>query len=207
MNFLYEINSDIQWRMSELASLRTIPFRYRLLPNHKDILIKYTIPSIYSLWEGYVKNTFELYAREINSLNIPIKDVHINLLTHALSNHDKLSLENPRMSFVKKKEFIDFYQKRVEEPLFLTNKLPTKSNIDYDVINEILCRFNLDKLEENYNSKLKKLLWFRNNIAHGDSSIPVSTDDISSFSDLVIDLMIDVFNRIEYGYTNKTFNT
>ena len=71
MYFIDEINSDIQWRMSELASLKTIPLRYNLLSHHKEMLIKYTIPSIYALWEGFVKNSFELYVREINKLNIP----------------------------------------------------------------------------------------------------------------------------------------
>ena len=45
--------------MSELASLKTIPLRYNLLSHHKEMLIKYTIPSIYALWEGFVKNSFE----------------------------------------------------------------------------------------------------------------------------------------------------
>lgn len=67
MYFIDEINSDIQWRMSELASLKSIPLRYNLLPHHKEMLIKYTIPSIYALWEGFVKNSFELYIMRISS--------------------------------------------------------------------------------------------------------------------------------------------
>jgi hypothetical protein len=205
MPFLDEINADIQWRMSELASLKTIPLRYNLLSHHKEILIKYTIPSIYSLWEGFVKNTFELYIREINQLDIRIEDIHINVLTHSLTGYDKLNLENPRMSFTKKIEFVEFYQKTINNPLYLNVKTPTKSNVNYEVINEILFRFNLKQLPDTFKGDLSKLLQFRNGISHGEKSYSVTIDDINSFSALVIDLMVEIFISIENGYKNQTF--
>lgn len=205
MSYIDEIDSDIRWRMSELASLKTIPLRYNLLQHHKDILIKYTIPSIYALWEGFVKNSFELYVRNINSLGISINDLHINVLTHTLSSCEKLYLENPRVSFVKKREFIDFYQRTLEEPLSIPSKIPTRSNIDFVVINEILERFNLELLPKAFEQGLKKLLKFRNSIAHGETSIPVSLDDVVFFSKLISDLMVEVFTRINDGDVNQTF--
>ncbi len=205
MYFIDEINSDIQWRMSELASLKSIPLRYNLLPHHKEMLIKYTIPSIYALWEGFVKNSFELYIREINKLNIPIEEVHINVITHTLSSYEKLYLENPRMNFVSKKEFIEFYQTKISQPLNITNKIPTKSNVDFVVINDILTRFNLNLLPKTFESKLRKLLKFRNSIAHGETSLPVKLEDVTFFSQLVNDLMIEIIIRLDEGYKKQTF--
>lgn len=205
MLFIDEINNDITWRMSELASLKTIPLRYRLSLEHKKLLIRYSVPSMYALWEGFVKNAFGLYIKEINNLEIPINDVHIDLLTHTLSSIDKLSLENPRMSYATKKEFIEFYQNTICQPLIITDKLPTKSNVDFDVINEILQRFNLEQLPKSFEKGLKKLLRFRNSIAHGDISIPVKMEDIEFFSKLIIDLMMDILLNIENGYTRRTY--
>ena len=128
MNFKDEILTDIDWRTSELASLKTIPLKYNLSQYHKGILIKYTIPSIYALWEGFVKNCFTIYIREINKLNLSIENTNINVLTHALTSLDKLSLENPRMNFQKKKEFIEYYQNRINNPLQIEQKIPTKSS-------------------------------------------------------------------------------
>lgn len=205
MYFIDEINSDIQWRMSELASLKSIPLRYNLLPHHKEMLIKYTIPSIYALWEGFVKNSFELYIREINKLNIPIEEVHINVITHTLSSYEKLYLENPRMNFVSKKEFIEFYQTKISQPLNITNKIPTKSNVDFVVINDILTRFNLNLLPKTFEGKLRKLLKFRNSIAHGETSLPIKLEDVTFFSQLVNDLMIEIIIRLDEGYKKQTF--
>ena len=169
------------------------------------MLIKYTVPSIYSLWEGFVKNSFELYAKEINKLNLSINDAHINIVTHTMSSYDKLYLENPRMNFKSKKEFVEFYQNTASQPLNIPNKIPTKSNVDFDVINDILKRFNLEELPRSFDSDLKKLLTFRNSIAHGETSIPIKLDDITIFSQLVNDLMIELIIRLDEGYKNKTF--
>ncbi|ADL06551.1 MAE_28990/MAE_18760 family HEPN-like nuclease [Lacrimispora saccharolytica] len=205
MSFIDEINNDINWRMSELASLKTIPLRYRLPTEHKQLLIKYSIPSMYALWEGFVKRAFGLYIKEINSLAIPINDVDINLLTHALSSIDKLKLENPRTNYKTKKEFISLYQNTICQPLVITDKLPTKSNIDFSVMNEILQYFNLEQLPDSFKTGLGKFLKFRNSISHGDDSIPITVKDIEFFSKLIIDLMTEILLIIETGYTHQTY--
>lgn len=204
--FIDDIKSDIDWRMSELASLKTIPVRYSLANHHSELLTKYAVPSIYALWEGFVKKSFELYVGHINSLKLNSSDIHINLFTHSFSTEDKLALENPRMSFAKKKEFFEFYQNKLKGKFTIQQKIPTKSNVDYNVINEILERFNLSALpKQPYKKELNKLLLFRNSIAHGDTSILVTSDNLAEFSKLINDLMVEIFERIENGKTNETF--
>ncbi len=203
---LQDIKDDIDWRMSELASLKTIPIRYKMMNHHVEMLTKYAVPSIYSLWEGFVKKSFLNYITEINKLEIDLEDVHINLVTHAFSSLDKLSLENPRMNFKTKKEFIQYYQEQTKRKFNIPLKLPTKSNIDFIVINDILERFNLKLLsKKQYDKKLQKLINFRNSISHGEISIPITNKDLMEFSMLVNDLMVEVFNRIEDGFTEKMY--
>ena len=152
-----------------------------------------------------VKNSFELYVREINKLNIPIEEVHINVITHTLSSCEKLYLENPRMNFISKKEFVEFYQSKISKPLNITTKIPTKSNVDFIVINDILTRFNLTLLPKVFERKLNKLLKFRNSIAHGETSLPVKMEDVTFFSQLVNDLMVEIITRLDEGYKKQTF--
>lgn len=205
MTFREEIIADIDWRMSELASLKTIPLRYNMLLHHQEILVKYIVLALYALWEGFVKSCLQSYIRELNKLQLNISDVDLNVLTHALTCKDKLVLENPRVHFTKKKEFVKFYQEQISHPLLIDMKLPTKSNIDYKVLNELLLRFNLEGVPEEYDSKLKKLLRFRNTIAHGDNSIPVTFAEITEFSTLISDLMVVIYDKIEKGYNEQSF--
>jgi hypothetical protein len=68
--FIQEILADINWRVSELATIKSLPIKYSFRPDHKELQIKYSIPAIYAIWEGFVKNTFTIYSTHLNSLNI-----------------------------------------------------------------------------------------------------------------------------------------
>ena len=205
MTFLDNIVDDINWRTGQLASLKFVIVHYQMAEEHKKMLIRYSVPSIYSLWEGFVRCSFQFYINEINSMRLRPDDVHISLRTHAFSSNDKLVLENPRINFSTKKEFIETFFECCENDFKVPTKLPTKSNVDFKVISDILLRFNLDLLPESFEKGLKKMLKFRNDIAHGEYSIPVIIDNVSEFSQLVIDLMSEIYDRIEKGYNNKTF--
>ncbi len=74
-----DLFQDISWRIGELSQIKTIPFRYKMTKENKSMLIKYSVPSIYALWEGFVVSSFQSYRREINALNIPIEKVNIKL--------------------------------------------------------------------------------------------------------------------------------
>lgn len=202
---LAEIQSDITWRISEISNIRTIPLRYNLLDGHKQTLIVYSIPSLYSIWEGFVRNTFQLLTSFLNNLNIKSNLVHINLLTHAIDNNCKLS--NERKHFDKKinlvKSTIGIYNSNLD----IKQGLPTESNIKYKVINQILLCFNITPLSLNYEKPLNRLLLFRNKIAHGENSIKVTKQDVESFSLLIQNLMYDILLMIEKYIQNEDYKT
>ena len=205
MKIIKDIEADIAWRMSELGSLKSIPLRYNLLHHHQEMIIKYTIPSIYALWEGFVKNSFRSYIEEINSLNLSVNEIHINLLVQSLTTIDKLRLENPRNSFKSKKDFTEHYFAVISRPFEMSEILPTRSNVNFEVINEILLLFNLEPLPKTFDKPLDKLVLFRNSIAHGEVRIPIKINDIVAFTQLLNDLMIEIILRIEKGLVSRTY--
>lgn len=205
MNCLSIINEDVSWRMSELASLRSIPLRYNLLEHHREMILKYTVPSIYSLWEGFVKSSFESYVCDINSLRLNVSEVNINLLVHGLTSNEKLKLERTRTSFKSKKEFIEHYRIAISKPFEITEVVPTNSNVTFDVINEILHLFNLDLLPDEFKKPLHRLVHFRNSIAHGEIKIPVKIEDIEKFANLLNALMVEITVRIDAGWTSRRY--
>ena len=60
--FVQEIMADIEWRLTELSSLKTIPIRYNFSVDHKHLHYKFSVPAIYSIWEGFVKNSLTGYT-------------------------------------------------------------------------------------------------------------------------------------------------
>ena len=205
MTFLENIVSDINWRVSELATLTTLPYRYRIADAHVQTLLTYSVPAIYALWEGFVKNSFAMYVQQLNSLNLDINTIDENLLTHAMTNGQDVDLGNSRTNFESKKRYIKIISAKYSNPLNIIEEVPTQSNVNYAVINDILMRFNLEPLEQKYRASLQKLLTFRNSIAHGERTIPVKKKDIESFSNVLQDLMLEVYSRIENGYNNSTY--
>lgn len=200
---IQEILRDIDWRTSELASLKTIPLRYRLSTEHKQLLIKYSVPPIYSIWEGYVKSTFTLYSSYLNSLSIKRNEISLDLLTHQV---DLLcQLNNPRVNFDKKKKLVATIDKYLADTLQITPGVPTESNVNFIVINKILERFCIRPLDKTYEKKLDKLIMFRNMLAHGENSLKIETKNIEEFTKLVQDLMIEIVINLEYCINNKTY--
>ncbi|MDP2097254.1 MAG: MAE_28990/MAE_18760 family HEPN-like nuclease [Methylobacter sp.] len=215
MSFLEEkISNEIKWRTDEIATLKFLPFHSNLSDEQKQILKKHTIPALYSLWEGFVKDAFTHYIKEINSLNITFDKIAPELLAHSIDTHylrnNEYLNEMPKdfqKSIKRITNFVNHFKDDVARNMVvIPATFPTESNINYEVIRKIFIRFNLETLpKEPYEKNLNKLLWYRNSIAHGDFSIPIETQIIDDFSQLVIDLMSEVLLKIDDGYTNKTY--
>jgi len=102
----------------------------------------------------------------------------MNLVVHGMTSVPKLRLENTRNSFKIKKEFTETYLSIISKPFQITDVIPTRSNVNFETINEILLIFNLDELPKSFDKPLEKLVNFRNSIAHGEISIPIKLSDV-----------------------------
>lgn len=192
---LRDIEQDIDWRVSELRKIKTIPIMYNLSDTDKKVIYFYSIPGIYAIWEGYLKNSFKLFSEFLNSKRLDCNEIHINLLTHAIEN--QCNLGDERRNFDKKISLINkiryFYNGYVE----FTSAIPTESNADFKVTNKILERFNIPAIENTHKTPLNNLVNFRNKIAHGENSIVVEKEKVEEFVSLVENLMYEIINKIK----------
>lgn len=209
-----KISYEIEWRTNEIATLKFLPLHSNLSDEEKRILRRHTIPALYALWEGFVKDAFAHYIDELNNLEISFDDIAPELLTHSIETHylrNKEYLNEIPKDFQKSIKHIvkfvdDFKEDIAKNTIIIPKTLPTESNINYEVVTKILIRFNLELLPEKpFKKKLDDLLNFRNNFAHGDFSIPVKNEKIDEFSQLLIDLMSEILLRIIDGFESKTY--
>lgn len=205
-DFEETINSDISWRQSELASIRTMPFRYKLSDFDQQILIKYLVTAIYALWEGYVKKLFQEFINEINKKSLSYEKIDAKYIEHTLNCNEKTNLEVSRVHSSARQNFINEFLNLFNQPAFpISMKIPTESNVDFKVLNKILNQFNLPSLDNRYRANLEKLLWYRNSIAHGDNALRVTSADNMLFANLVQDLMVEVFEIVNDGLSKEVF--
>ena len=202
-NFIDEILDDIDWRVAEMATLKVIPIRYRFTATHEILHIKYSIPAIYAVWEGFVKTAFTIYTNHLSSLNLRRSEISLNLLTHHIDTF--CQLQNPRTNFETKKRIVSDLDVLFMETINLVPEIPTESNVNYKALCSIHDRFCVDKIDEKYKKGLDRLLFFRNKIAHGENALRVEMKDVSGFIKLVEDLMIEVVINIQDCEQRATF--
>jgi predicted transcriptional regulator len=180
---------EVDWRTNELSTLRTIPLLCNCTDKQIEIIEKYSVVAIYSLWEGFVVESFTTYIRELNNLKLTGDKLNLNIITHDIDI--KYDLTSERKHFEKKRKFVSEVHKYVKSSVIITTKIPTESNVNYKVICKILDHFYLEKLpEKEFKKKLDKLLFVRNKVAHGEHSIPVNRDMIQEFTYTVIGTML-----------------
>lgn len=194
--FIDEILADINWRISELATIKSLPIRYSFSPAHKEIHIKYAIPAIYSLWEGFIKSTFTIYSHHLNSLSLTRDEISLKLLTHQLDS--ECNFNNARNAFDSNIKMVQRIDLILEDIIRIKPSVPTESNVNYKVLCKILERYCIDYVHEKYKKGLDKLLLFRNKIAHGENALYVSIAHLTEFIKLIEDLMLDIVINIEH---------
>lgn len=201
--FVEEILADIDWRTSELATIKSIPIRYSFSPDHKELHIKYSIPAIYSIWEGFVKNCFTIYSNHLNSLSLSRADISYPLLTHQIDS--ECNFNDPRVHFDSKQKLVKTLDSLFQENITIKPQVPTESNVNLKVLNKILERFCVPPLSDDFKRELNRLLLFRNKIAHGENSISVDMTHVTEFIALIENLMLDIVIEVEQCEKDETF--
>lgn len=203
-DFEETINSDLNWRLGEIAILKSLTVQSHLSQKKKSITRKYSIPALYAVWEGYIANSFKEYVKIINSEHLNFSDLHDGITTKHLFS--SLSLHQPPQTFEKRKRLVRKIQEMMSEPVQLPLEIDTGSNVDYAELQNIFKRYavNGEQLEK-YKASLNKFLNYRNRIAHGDNSIAVDTEHIAEFSQTIVSLMVDIAEILIVHVTEKKY--
>jgi hypothetical protein len=219
-----EIMSDIDEREELMSRVRLMYARYGFSERDEQLFLNYSIPIVYSIWEGFVQISFQIYIRELNKeltrlgLNInsvcePILVYHMESTFRQFKQYPNPKNDEDKPKIVKKK--VDFFNALglfyKSNTLQIHPNINTESNVGFNVLNRILNDFNLEKIpthENNYSLKdeLGKLLQIRNAVAHGQkSAIVVNREDLERAIKLVNKLMDLVFERIKTGFIEKSY--
>ncbi|MGZ5551366.1 MAG: MAE_28990/MAE_18760 family HEPN-like nuclease [Nitrososphaeraceae archaeon] len=201
--FVEEILEDISWRISEMVSIKSIPIQYSFNASHREQYIKFAIPAVYSLWEGFIKTSLSIYLKHLNSLNIDRSEISANILTHYIDTCCKLS--NPRNDFKSKLKLVEHLDSLFIDKIIFSLEIPTESNVNYKVLTSLLNRFCITCVDKKYENQLDRLLFFRNKISHGENALKVEHDDLNGFIYLIENLMFDIVINIEDSERSQTY--
>lgn len=217
---LYEILSLIEERESTLFEIERSIFtkRYNLSQKHFRILNNYSLTMIYSIWEGFIQQAFQLYIKYIDSLEINFNCLSKEIITFHMENTFKQLKEYPTK--VPKKtlyfnQLENHFSKKVHKIYPFIN---TENNVGFEVLNKILVTFSLAPFPEHWDiykypePNLKEclitFLKYRNSVSHGgdiSSEVKVTQEIFSKYKQLVINLMYGVYYKMIDGIESKTY--
>lgn len=89
----------------------------------------------------------------------------------------------------------------------IVEKLDTKSNLKYEVLQKILHIFemNEDNIVE-YKSKMNTLVSLRNSIAHGENSVLIDSEKMNENIDLVVALIdVMLLKQIQFAQSEAYY--
>jgi hypothetical protein len=188
------LSQEEEWRKQDLTILLKM-ISIERNTNYKDILLKYSAPMIYAIWEGFIRDSLEHYSLFINRNEEFEKDM--NLITQIM-DHNKLLKEKKLNSFESKKQLLIDIKTTFEKPIFSDGR-PSDTNLDFKKSNNLLKKFNLKSLEKKYQIKLNNLVKIRHTIVHGENpdNVPVDDEKMIDYIKLVENLIDNVRLIIE----------
>lgn len=193
------------WRIDEITSLKTIPYKKNISTESRLLLFKYSVPAFYAIWEGFIVSSIQEYINMINSLNLTIDEIHPKILTHDINcKHD---IKSGRVNLNKRIELCKNLKDYFIQPTNISQRISTNNNVNFKVTNNILESFNLNEINNRNKTqyKLDQLVKYRNNIAHGENSLKVTEIEIKDFSDIIIECMDKVYDSIIDGAINELY--
>ena len=219
-DFDVAIQEAIEERLTVLFEIERAIFtkRYSLSLKHQEIFATQSISMIYSIWEGFVQTSFNLYIDELNKIDIELYTFCDGIVIHHMENSFKQFREYPNKDKQKIKFFKDIkaFHDKTSKPI--SRVVNTQSNVSFSVLNKLLKTFSLEPFHEHWkdykhpNPNLKESMDFflklRNTVAHGGDLVSeekVNQSVYNRFRNLVRDLMYEIRLKMLDGLERQTF--
>lgn len=190
-----KLDADFSWRRRELSTI-ALNIKSSKGP-YLQTSIRGGITLLYAHWEGFIKNAADYYLNYVSCKKLPYNQLNYCFIALALrQNLNALKESNKTSTHI---QIIDFLMNDLTQ----TSRIPVKdiintnSNLSSDVLKEIIDKLGLDysEYELKKNAIDKRLLYSRNNIAHGQY-LEMKVTDFIDLYDEITDMMTLFKNQI-----------
>jgi len=195
------IEEHIQWRITELSLIKKIYLKLRTT-EEKKFFLQSSIPTIYAIWEGFVKNILKSLLKFLDIKNILSKEISKELLVWSLD--EKLKNLKQSEDFNKQMKHSQILINQLENEIkFSKIRIDVKSNLNDKVLLELSIKLGILNIEDFFSedelNSLFRLVDVRNKISHGEKNAIVieSIDDIQEYIALVNKLMDNWISLID----------
>ena len=150
-------------------------------------LLRASVPIIYSHWEGFVKESADLYVQHVYSQNKTGSELNTNFVALAVKSSILRAFESKKSSI--HEDMVKKIIQLLNEPVLAhtRNLIDTESNLSSETLREVFRSIGLDfsgfweTRKQFINQKMVKL---RNEIAHGEMR-PVTREEYDELKEFI----------------------
>jgi len=202
-NFIDTLDKEIAWRKKELTYLRSNVKEGSA--NFKTHL-RSAIVMLYAHWEGFIKNSCELYVSFIREKGLKYDELSENFIALALKQNLK-EFEQTNKSTIHCK-MVDLLLNNLNQKANIPNTeiIKTGSNLNSNILKEILTTVGIDYTEYELKNNLldSKLLRNRNSIAHGEY-VELKELDFNELYTEITKMMDDVKTKLSNAVVLESY--
>lgn len=205
-----KLSEDIAWRKKELSAIKSLIASNSLAtPSYnikRRMLIRAGITMTYAHFEGFVKNSAELYLNFISFKKLKLSELKPSFV--AVSLKGLLSANTGSSMIEGRIEIVKFLINSLEERATNLHKesVSTKSNLSSKILQDIILMLDLDygpfRVYENLIDE--NLLGKRNAIAHGNYEI-METDQFIEMQEKIVGILEELFDQITNAAVLKKY--
>ena len=197
-------HKDVRWRTQEIALIRKSTALLGISDGLRIVLLRYAVPALYAVWEGFVTFVLSECAKKINGKRILVRHINVSIVRYDM--WEKFQIANlPTYTDKQVKALVGFYS-YFRGRLKLSTDIRTNSNVDFNELKRLLGHYAavIDD-DDKYEERLSKFLNYRNCIAHGNKDISVNDELIQEFSGLILQLMDKVVECLDDVFRMKRY--
>lgn len=195
MSIFDELTNDLDWRESELGSLKLLLKRKDLTKTQKEVLLRAAWAMLYAHYEGFSKYCLTVFFDEAAKRLQDCKDLPDRTKAFALGKHLKKVKNLPALEMLNEMEAFSHYL-QATKPEF--PDVDTKSNLWPTVMQDLLSDADLViEAVSSHATKLTTLVSRRNDIAHGQKNLINEVDYYLTYEDAVYDVMYHLAYSID----------
>jgi len=203
--FLDDLMNEFAWRRKELRVLLNV-----VKQKKEPVLFKAGITMIYAHWEGFVKNSCELYLKSVSKLKLKHRDLKPHFIALSLkSKMPKLKQNDIRILATAVEEILGSLENKAS--ISYKGVIHTRSNLKYDVFEEILFIIGIPSNAFSFGVEKKKpedvvndLVSLRNKIAHGEY-IHIDVDYLEELHKYMDSLMYQMKTYVENAFVLEEY--
>lgn len=193
---------------------------YNFLGKDFKVLSKQSVVILYSFWEGFVQDIFNIFFKEVDGSINTYFELNNDFMVSQIEKKFRQFENYPKNNKNKIKFHESYFKFSIETKHNIEFNVDSKNNVGLEVLNNLLEMHGIKTIEEHWKNKgyshpnltvkqlLDKILFIRNNTAHGNkimTDVIIKQTEFDQYKRLIIDLIHELGNLFIECINNKTY--